>query len=193
MRTSIKNSLYLLLGLMGFKALPAHAAVDMFLCFDAGDPIKGESLDKERKDCIDVLAWSWGASQSGTTHAGAGGGAGRANFQDISITKYVDNASVDLLSYLTRGENVSGFSLYVRKASGCSGCATDDYIRIKASESGLVTSYSTGGSGGEDRLTENITLNFSRFDYCYKKQKQDGSYEAEKCFKWDIAANQEIN
>lgn len=26
----------------------------------------------------------------------------------------------------------------------------------------LVTSFSTGGSGGEDRLTENVTLRFQR-------------------------------
>ncbi len=26
----------------------------------------------------------------------------------------------------------------------------------------IVTSLSTGGSGGEDRLTENVTLNFAK-------------------------------
>ena len=37
-----------------------------------------------------MLAWSWGVSQSGTMHIGTGGGAGKANVQDLSITKYVD-------------------------------------------------------------------------------------------------------
>ena len=37
-------------------------AVDMFLKLDG---IKGESLDATHKDEIDVLAWSWGLSQSG--------------------------------------------------------------------------------------------------------------------------------
>ena len=39
------------------------------------------------KEEIDVLAWSWGASQSGTTHLGSGGGAGKVNVQDLSFTK----------------------------------------------------------------------------------------------------------
>ena len=43
-------------------------AVDMFLKI-AG--IKGESADgSTHKDEIDVLAWSWGMSQSGTAHLG---------------------------------------------------------------------------------------------------------------------------
>jgi type VI secretion system secreted protein Hcp len=44
-------------------------AVDMFLELEG---IKGEAQDGKHKDKIDVLAWSWGMSQSGSTHAGSG-------------------------------------------------------------------------------------------------------------------------
>jgi type VI secretion system secreted protein Hcp len=60
-------------------------AVDMFFKL-AG--IDGESVDKTHAKAIDVLAWSWGMSQNGTTHIGTGGGAGKVNVQDISFTKY---------------------------------------------------------------------------------------------------------
>jgi type VI secretion system secreted protein Hcp len=43
-------------------------AVDSFL--ELGD-IKGESRDSEFSGLIDVLAWSWGASQSGPAVAAA--------------------------------------------------------------------------------------------------------------------------
>mgnify|MGYP000259423087 FL=1 len=39
----------------------------------------------------------------------------------------------------------------------------------------LVSSVSTGGSGGEDRLTENITLNFAKVSVEYTPQAKDGS------------------
>ena len=55
-------------------------AVDMFL--DLKGEIKGEAQDSSHKGEIDVLAWSWGMSQSGSFHTGGGGGAGKANFQD---------------------------------------------------------------------------------------------------------------
>ena len=59
-------------------------AVDMFLALKG--EIKGEAQDAKHKGEIDVLAWSWGLSQSGSFHVGGGGGAGKANFQDISFS-----------------------------------------------------------------------------------------------------------
>ena len=42
-------------------------AVDMFIKIAGYD---GESKDDSHTDEIDVLAWSWGMSQSGTFHGG---------------------------------------------------------------------------------------------------------------------------
>ena len=69
-------------------------AVDMFI--KIGD-IKGESKDKTHKGEVDVLAWSWGMSNSGTTHMGGGGGSGKVSVQDLSFTKYIDASSNALL------------------------------------------------------------------------------------------------
>lgn len=162
-------------------------AVDMFLVFNASAKIEGESQDKvyQAKKAIDVLAWSWGMSQSGTFHGGGGGGAGKANFQDLSFTKYVDKGSPNLMLACAQGTHLDDATLVVRKAGGK---APVEYITIKMTEV-MVTAVTTGGSGGEDRLTENVTLNFSEVLYTYKGQKKDGSEEAGIDFKFDIAAN----
>ena len=123
-------------------------AVDMFLAIEG--EIKGESQDSVHADTIDVLAWSWGMSQSGTFHAGGGGGAGKANFQDISVTKWVDNSSAELMKYCANGDHFDSAKLIVRKA----GKKPLEYIVIEMTKV-MVTSVSTGGSGGEDQLTEN--------------------------------------
>ena len=88
-------------------------AVDMFI--KIGD-IEGESVDATHKKEIDILAWSWGASQSGTTHAGTGGGAGKVAVQDLSLTKYVDAASHALLLACCNGKHYGEATLVVRKA-----------------------------------------------------------------------------
>ena len=126
-------------------------AVDMFMNIK---DIKGESQDKDHKEQIDVLAWSWGASQSATTHVGGGGGSGKVSVQDLSFTKYVDTASADLLLACCNGKHFTEALLTVRKA----GENPVEYIKIKMTEV-LISSISTGGSGGEDRLTEHVTLN----------------------------------
>jgi type VI secretion system secreted protein Hcp len=156
-------------------------AVDMFLKIEG---IKGESADDKHKDDIDVLAWSWGASQSGTMHTGGGGGAGKANFQDVSVTKWVDKSSHALLKAVAVGQHVKSALLTVRKA----GEKPLEYIKLTLKDC-LISSVSTGGSGGEDRLTESITINFAKFTYEYTPQKSDGSGDAVLPFGFDIKAN----
>ena len=50
----------------------------------------------------------------------------------------------------------------------------------------IVTSVSIGGSGGEDRLTENITLDFAKFEFSYTPQKADGTADTAVSMGWDI-------
>lgn len=140
--------------------------------------IKGEAKDKSHKEEIDVLAWSWGASQSGSFHVGGGGGAGKANFQDISFTKYLDASSPELLKALATGEHIDEAVLTVRKA----GKSPLEYYKITMRKL-LISSYSTGGSGGEDRLTENVTLNFADFtvDYVSQDDKTGGAGDNYSC------------
>jgi type VI secretion system secreted protein Hcp len=156
-------------------------AVDMFLKIAS---IKGESKDGTHKEEIDVLSWSWGMSQSGTTHLGTGGGAGKVNVQDLSFTKYVDKASHLLMGHCAKGTHIPEALLTVRKA----GDKPLEYVKITMTDA-LVTSVSTGGSGGEDRLTENVTLNFAKFKYEYTPQKATGAGDATVDFGFDIAAN----
>jgi type VI secretion system secreted protein Hcp len=53
----------------------------------------------------------------------------------------------------------------------------------------LITSVSTGGSGGEDKLTENVSLNFAEVHVDYIEQTESGEEGAKPSFKWDIAKN----
>ncbi len=158
-------------------------AVDMFM--EMGD-IKGESQDKDfkGKGAIDVIAWSWGMSQSGSFHAAAGGGSGKASFQDISFTKWVDKSSPKLMLALAKGTHIAECKLTCRKA----GEGQQKYIEITMKPC-LVTSLSTGGSGGEDRLTENVTLNFKDVAFQYYVQDEKGNTKLGGEFGWDIAAN----
>ncbi len=161
-------------------------AVDMFLKLT---DLKGEAQDKKHGEEIDVLAWSWGMSQSGTMHAGGGGGGGKVSVQDLSVTKWVDKASPVLMQYCTTGRQFKEGLLTVRKAGGDNPL---EYIKLTMMDV-IVTSVSTGGSGGEDRLTENVSLNFAAYKVEYQPQKPDGSADGGPVpFGWDIAANAKL-
>jgi len=160
-------------------------AVDMFLKFADSASIAGESKDSVHKGEIDVLAWSWGMSNSGSAQMGGGAGSGKVNVQDLSVTKYTDKSTVNLQLACAQGTHLDSAILTVRKAGGK---APVEYIKITMTEV-MITSVTAGGSGGEDRLTENISLNFAKVDYQYTPQKDDGSGDTAIDFKWDIAGN----
>ena len=157
-------------------------AVDMFI--KIGD-LKGESKDHKHAGEIDVLAWSWGLSNSGDTHTGGGGGAGKVNVQDFSFTKYMDKSTPNLIQYSCSGKHFPSAELVVRKA----GDTPLEYWKMTFTDV-LITSLSTGGSGGEDRLTENVTLNFAKFEVKYQPQAKDGGPDGgEITTSWNIAEN----
>ncbi len=159
-------------------------AVDIFL--ELSNNIKGESQDDTHTDQIDILAWNWGMTQSGTTHVGSGGGGGKVSVQDLSLTKYVDLASTDLMKKCTDGTHIESGLLTVRKSGGQ---APVEYFKLKM-EIIMITSYHTGGSkDGLDRIQENLTLNFRKFEITYTLQEASGAAGAESTIGWDVASN----
>lgn len=159
-------------------------AVDMFLKIDGCD---GESADDGHPDEIDVLAFSWGMTQSGSAHTAGGGGSGKVNVQDMSITKYLDKASTVLMQKCCSGKHFPSAVLVCRKA----GDTPIEYFKVTMEEV-LVTSVSEGGGGGEDKQTENISLNFAKVKVEFTPQAADGSAEGASELGWDIRANVEM-
>ena len=156
-------------------------AIDQFI--KIGN-LKGESKDKTHKDEIDVQSWSWGVSNSGSAQVGGGAGAGKCNVQDLSFTKYIDKATPDLMLACCNGKHYDTATLVVRKA----GTTPLEYLTLTLTEV-MVTALTTGGSGGEDRLTENVTLNFAKVKVQYKEQTEKGAVGDKPEMGWDVAAN----
>jgi type VI secretion system secreted protein Hcp len=143
--------------------------------------IDGESKASGFAGWIDVLAWSWGVSNSGAIL----GGTGMANVQDLSLTKYMEGNSPNLALACMRGDHFPSAELRVFKA----GANPVEVSHFKLTDV-LVTSLSTGGSGGEDKLTENITLNFGHFDWSAPKiDPATGDTVSMTNVGWDISTN----
>lgn len=105
--------------------------------------------------------------------------------QDITLTKYVDASSSALMLGCCKGTHHDQAVLVVRKA----GDSPLEYIKITMKEV-IVSSLSTGGSGGEDRLTENVTLNFAEYKFEYQTQSTKGGKEGgARIAAWNIAEN----
>jgi type VI secretion system secreted protein Hcp len=146
--------------------------------------IDGESQDKAHSKEIDVLSFSFGATNSGTAHLGSGAGAGKVNVQDLSVTKYVDKASPNIMLACMQGKHIDECVLTVRKA----GENPLEHTVITMNEC-LVTSHAITGHDASDRLQESVSINFGKIKFAYKPQKSDGTGDAEVTATYNIAQN----
>jgi type VI secretion system secreted protein Hcp len=143
--------------------------------------IQGESLDNKHKGEIEVLSYSWGVTNPGSAHSGAGGGTGRATFQDLSIVHKIDKASPNLLMACATEQHLKEATITFRKAAQGQ---QQDFLIIKMNEviiTGVVQSAPSGEAG-----SETVSLEFAKVDWQYKPQTRDGSLDAGISFKFDI-------
>ena len=158
-------------------------AIDAFIKID---DLKGDSIDEKHTGEIEVLSWSWGLSQLGSTHSGTGGGSGKVSVQDLSITKRCDASTSNLIKMCCSGHHFKQALLTLRKAGGKTPV---EYLKIKLQDI-IVSSYSTGGSGeGGEIIHENISLNFAKVTVEYTPQDKTGAAQAAMSASCNIPGN----
>jgi type VI secretion system secreted protein Hcp len=162
-------------------------ALEAFLYIEGiGD---SESRKSGHEGEMEILSWSWGMSQMGTMHDARGGGAGKANIQDLSIGKYADAVSPNLANACVAGKQLDHAILTLRKATGDKPL---EYMVIKMHDV-IITSVQIGGSGGDERIIENISLNFARYTYSYQPQDEKGNkLGGAVTTGWDIQKNEAV-
>ena len=158
-------------------------AFDMFLKLDG---IKGESVDSKHKDELEVLSFSFGATNAGEGRAGGGAGAGKAQFHDLHFVHRIDKASPRLLLACASGQHIKEALISGRKAGG----QQVEYLKIKLTEV-LVTSYQLGGSSesGESAPLGEFSLNFVKLRMDYTEQNVKGGAGPTTSMEWDLTKN----
>jgi type VI secretion system secreted protein Hcp len=157
-------------------------ATDMYLTIEG---IKGESQRKGHEKEIEVISWSFGGSNPSSIGVGGGGGAGKVQLQDITITKFVDASSAELFQAMCTGKHFKNGKLTMYKAAGDK--APLKYMVLDFEEM-FPTSMVTGGSGGEDVLSEKVTFSFGKVTITYTEQAADGTAKGDHVGSWDVRA-----
>ncbi len=152
----------------------------------AGSPeIKGDSVILNHTTEIDILSWSWGMTQTGSTQIGqGGGGTGSADVDDMTLTKYVDSSSHLLSQYCHAGTHLDGAVLTCIKVGGKSGPV--EYLKYilgshdKTNGAVLISGYQSGqlevvDGKPTDRILETITLNFNNMSIEHTPQDKTGA------------------
>ena len=160
-----------LLGAMGMTgtahAEAVHVAaaetgpVDYFLKIDG---IDGESTDATHKGWIQLLSFSWGASNPSRVIASGRTRAGRPTISDFTFTSTTSTASPTLFADCVTGKN-HPTAVITGLRSGDRGQV--EFLKIRLSDV-LVSSYQTSASS--DVPTDSTSLSFRKIEYSIYSQ-----------------------
>ena len=159
-------------------------AVDYFLKLDG---VPGESVDAKHKGEIDLVAFSWGVSQAGSSAPGGGGGAGKAIFDDLLVVARTSKASPKLWLACANGQHVKTAVLTCRKGSGKSQV---EFLKITLSDV-TITSYEIDGSAEELPLDQ-VALVFAKVEMVYTAVDATGKAQPQVKTGWDGKKNAKV-
>lgn len=173
----MKIRILLLAAVCLFSVRLQAAAVDYFLKIDG---IEGESADAEHRGEIEILSWSWGASNAST-----GGQTSRAVFQDLQISKRLDKSTPLLMLACAQGKHIPEVIITLRKA----GEPPQKYYKVTMQDC-IVSSYQTSANSGEgDRPMESFSLNYTKIKFEYTPFDATGRPLEPVIFGWDLELN----
>ena len=166
------------------------------------DGITGESIERNHAGWIEILSWSWGASQPSERMAtGTGAGkAGTPSFQAISIGKRIDSTSPLLIGRCLSGKVTANVYLEATQAYGMPGKLADLPIMdlklsnvlvsaIRPSQFVVASDLSPAGQAPYGYPVETLTLNFAKFKLDWTPRKDDGSSLPLISTGWDVKGN----
>lgn len=155
-------------------------AVDYYLKIDG---IEGDSQDEAHKNEIELIAYDWTETQSGTFAQGGGGGAGKVNMENFEFMMFTSKASPKLMLFCANGKHIKSAILTCRKAGEgqqdfCSITMSDVIISKYRTMSHAPSSIAKNANVTTEVPIDQVCLNFGKIEFEYKTQKTDGAMDA---------------
>ena len=153
---------------------------DAFLYFPGGDHnVKGETQDDEmsKKGAFEIKEFGFGARNNiNIGSISSGGGAGKAEFEDFTISKQTDTGSCGLFKQLCMGTHFPEAVIELRRSGGASGAAGGSGATFMKFHFLLVMvgSINWSGSDGDDICTEEVVFQYGAMKIEYFQQMKDG-------------------
>jgi type VI secretion system secreted protein Hcp len=157
-------------------------ALDAYLFIEG---VKGEATAEGLKDFMEILSYSFGASNPSTVGTGAGGsGAGKASLSSFNVMKFSETGSAELFQRCCLGQHFPKAKVVLRKATGDGGQAS--YLEYEFEEVFIDSIQWSGSSGGDDRPTESLSFSFGKVTITYYKQDDKGKTTKDKQAFWNV-------
>lgn len=157
-------------------------AVDYFLKLDG---IDGESNDDKFKNQIQLLSWSWGASNVSSVAGTGGSGAGKVDLSDFTVMTYFDKSTTKFFKSVCAGTHIPKGTMNAVKA----GADGKPYLKVDFDEL-FVTGLQISASSEIPSIS--ISFSYNKIKIDYSTQNEQGNLVSTGPNGWDLKANKAI-
>ena len=151
------------------------------------DGVTGESQRAGHEGEIELLSFSFGASNPSSIGIGAGGGVGAVDLQSFNFEKHTDAASAELFKHCCSGKHFPTAKVTLYKAGGDGGAL--DYL-IFDFEEVYVDDIQWSGSEGSGIPSERASFSFGKVVVTYNQQDSAGAKSGSFMGSWDVRTGQ---
>jgi type VI secretion system secreted protein Hcp len=137
-------------------------AVDYFLKLDG---IQGESVDDKHKNEIQIMSWSWGASNVSSVAGTGGSGSGKVDCSDVSLMLNFDKSTPKFFKAICKGDHIPTGTLAAHKAG-----ADKPYLKVDFKEI-FVTGLQMSAAGEIPAVSLSFTYDEIKIDYSAQDEK----------------------
>jgi len=162
-------------------------AYDAFLKIDG---VTGESQKEGHTGQIELMSFSWGASNPTTVGHGTGLAAGKVSLSDFSIMKVTDKASPTLFLNCASGKSTDKASVFIQKATG--GTTGETYLQYDFTHIFVTSIQWSGSTGGDDSPSESVSFAYEQVQITYKPQDATGKLGSQVIAGWNQAMNKKV-
>lgn len=147
--------------------------------------VKGQTQLDGYADHMELFSYNHGISQNVTANvSNTDRTTGRPHHSDFSVSKDVDQASPSLLQGCNEAKVYKEVLVTIGRNDGGKIVKLFTYKL----EDAIISSISVSGGGGGKPI-ENISFNYSRIEWTYFAQKEEGGAGGNAVAKWDVSLN----
>jgi len=175
------------------------AGFDIFLKLDG---IDGESTTKGHEKEIDVVSYDQSIEATVYRDGGGGGGAGKSTFSGVRFRKLLDTASIPIALACASGLHIASARFAFRRAGSApinfSVVTLEDVVVTHAGQCASTGTQSPlkfetlAKSPADAALLEEVTLQFSKIRWEYRRMGPKGTALPPITGGWDVNANRKL-
>lgn len=164
-------------------------AFDAF-CYFPKSSVKGETMDDTMsgEGAFEIVSFEIGAENNiNIGSMTGGGGAGKATFKELTVTKKTDTSSAELFAMLCSGKHFDDMVIELRR-SGMAAKSGDGFLKWEFKQV-MLQDISWSGSDGDDVCEETLVIQYGAMKVSYKPQDKTGKMGEPKTAEWSRVKN----